>query len=511
MAEDRASPHVRHEAEHFREGNRRFSERADREVLIDPHDQHAVWANETLKLPIQSLSHKDVELKADVARFAGRAEAKELQDLLYELREINERFVGEDQLAAFVEINGSAEQRELIERSMAWARAYVPRRLARPSTRDQGCVYRRFLRLWTELVTFVDQIGLTVTSSGAPESASVLGQYIAPMCDYISWSFFEGTWASDVSWSDQGRPTIRPRPDVDLLVRAQCLHAFGVYQWKKAKAYDLLLSAMGSALAAAGARVEPVEDERARIELLAEDIAEMRPFLVRNFPRSKAHVALPGGMIAGFSWDSLDQIGRLHVAQDERVLLEAEAKGVADLTLSIGAQGYLRCAVRSWRSVANCDLELPYPAISIGRIGLEAVHAKLFSFYERVDVEAILSRWRYSEVSDGPQVVGEAAPSESMVIAASILTGSGVIEEGRRHARVGSSLRLSALRAVLERSFGCEARSSKGSELTFYRPGGRHAWVARHVSNPLIPAVAIQRMLRKLGISVAEWVEATAR
>jgi hypothetical protein len=42
--------------------------------------------------------------------------------------------------------------------------------------------------------------------------------------------------------------------------------------------------------------------------------------------------------------------------------------------------------------------------------------------------------------------------------------------------------------------------------MVFYRPGGRHAFVSRHVSNPLIPAIAIQRILKKLGISVAEWV-----
>lgn len=505
------SPHVRHEADYMREANRAFA-RLDADRLMDPYDQHAARFQASLDLPIRSLDRKSVTLPTEVERFVGASEARELQAILDEVWELNERLVGEGQLEAFVQINGSPEQLELIERSLRWARAYVPRRLARPSTRDRGCPYRRFMRLWSELVHFVDQIGVTETKGGTTETATVIGQYLAPMCDFITWSFFQGTWMVDVTWSeDQGRPSIRERPDVDLETRLDCIQAFGVYRWKKARVFDHLLSGMADALAAARTPYAADGEELARIERLAEDIAEMRPLLVRNFPRSKAKIELPGGLVAHFGWDTLDHLGRLHIASSERALIEAEERGVADLVLSIGARGLLRCTVCSWRSVATYERHLRFPPTAIGRIVLEAVHEKLFSFYDRIDVAGILARWHARQPSPEPQTELLAPPSTSAeddaaVIAASISTAAGVVGDGRRVGRVSSSLRLSALRAVLERHFGCEARSSKGSELVFYRPGGRHAFVARHVNNPLIPAIAIQRILKKLGISVAEWV-----
>jgi hypothetical protein len=335
------------------------------------------------------------------------------------------------------------------------------------------------------------------------------------MCDFITWSFFERTWMTDVTWSDaDGRPSIRERADVEADVRARSIHTFGVYRWKKVRVFDRLLRAMADALASAAPPHAPDEEEKARIERMADDIAEMRPLLVRNFPRSKAIVELPGGYVASFGWDTLDQIGTLHVARSNRDLISDAERGVVDLALSIGARGMLRCVVRSWRSVATYELPLPFPALAIGRIVLEAVHAKLFSFYERIDVAGILERWHAAERPSPPESESGdeaflSAEAEAEVIAASIATAPSVLDDGRTAGRVRSSMRLSVLRTVLERSFGCEARSSKGSEMVFYRPGGQHAFVARHVSNPLIPAIAIQRMLKKLRIGVADWIRAT--
>ncbi len=501
-----------HEADYIRESNRAFAQ-IDPDRLKDPYDLHAARFQTSLDLTIRSLERKSVTLPAEVGRFVGESEARELQAMLDEVWALNERFVGEPQLEAFVQINGSPEQLELITRSLAWGRAYAARRLARPSPRDQGCAYRRFLRLWRELVHFVDRIGVTETKDGGMEVAAVVGQYLAPMCDFITWSFFEGTWMADVTWSEEdGRPNIRERRDVDLDTRLDCLQAFGVYRWKKVRVFDRLLSIMADALADNRASHESDAQELAHIQRLAEDIAEMRPMLVRNFPRSKAKIDLPGGWVAHFGWDTLDQLGRIHIARTERELIEAEERGQADLVLSIGAQGLLRCAVRPWRSVANYERRVRFPAPAIGRVVLEAVHDKLFSFYERIDVAGILARWRARERPVEGENLPPPAPSsaedDAEVIAASISVAEGVVGEERRVGRVSSSIRLSALRTVLERHFECEARSSKGSELVFYRPGGRHAFVSRHVQNPLIPAIAIQRILKKLGIGIAEWVRA---
>src|SRR4051794_9073526 len=121
-------PFVSHEADLAREGNRRVHVRPTLRGG-DMYDRHAVWSIESAAWPVRSLSLADVTLPADVPRFAGEPEARELQALLFEVRELNERFVGEPQLESFVRINGTPEQSDIIARGHDWGRRYAARRL----------------------------------------------------------------------------------------------------------------------------------------------------------------------------------------------------------------------------------------------------------------------------------------------------------------------------------------------------------------------------------------------
>jgi hypothetical protein len=310
----------------------------------------------------------------------------------------------------------------------------------------------------------------------------------------------------NVVWLDDRVIDILGRPDP--AVGEACLAAFGVYRWKASRGFDHLLRELARALAEHETGHGSDEDERARIGLLAEDIAEMRPFLVRNFPLAKAVVTLPGGLVAGFRWDTLDRIGMLQAAPTERELLEQYEKGFGDRSLSIGYDGLLRCPVNWFRDLSTVREPLPFPALAVGRVVLELVHARLYGFFDQIDLEAVCASW-CGRVT-GPEAAPASASEEAEVIAASIATGDLVLGiEGRRGGRVVTSLRLSELGTLLERRFGCSSRSSTGSEMVFYRAGGRHAFVSRHKSNPLVPAIAIQRMLRKLEIPVQEWLAVT--
>ena len=176
------------------------------------------------------------------------------------------------------------------------------------------------------------------------------------------------------------------------------------------------------------------------------------------------------------------------------------------MPLAITYRGQVANNVLYWQTVATHDALLPFPAVSVGRVVLETIHAKLFSFYDQIDIEAILRQWRAAR-----QTAPNSAEDEAVVIAASIATGGSAVKSGRRVGRIASSLRLSELRSLLERRFHCTSRSGKGSKLVFYREGEKQAFVSRHKSNPSIPAVAIQRILKKLGIGVDEWLEVTCR
>lgn len=225
----RVTPYVRHEADYMRELNRIVAERA-LSARTDPLAQHLAWTCGQQDRRVLAIDPAKAKLPSDVRRFVGDAEARALQELVSEVVALNARFVGEPLVEVNVQVNGTPEQHDLIARSLEWARRYVARRLARPNNRDQGCPYRRFVRLWSELVPIIDELGLVASSSGELEAASVVGQYLGPMCDFITWSFFERTWISDVIWSEeQASASIAERPDVDLVARTMCLQVFGVY------------------------------------------------------------------------------------------------------------------------------------------------------------------------------------------------------------------------------------------------------------------------------------------
>ena len=508
MSDSQKPPHLRHESEFTRKYCQRTLDRIRETGRDDPKSQHVAWQMDHMKGQVQHLDRSLFSLPPGAPKFVGKPQARTLQDLLYEVWELNERYVNEPLMDAFVQINGSPEQHDIITRSLDWARGYVARRLPRPNSRDRGCRYRKFLRLYNELVPFLDQVGLVEDSGGETQVATVAGQYLEQMGDFIAWSFFEATWAGDVTWLDLGgRARLRPHEelDVDPLIYLQCVHCLGIYGWKGARVIDRVLRRMAEDLAGHGEQPLPREEELAQIERLADDIQQMRPFLVRNFRPSRAVVRLPGQLVGSFAWAVNDRLGCLLCTGSEEELLQQDHRGETELPLAIDYRGLLTCSVNPWRNVGTHEEPLPFPAISVGRIVLEAVHETLFGFYDQIDVEAILRRWRTGARRDGDEPA--TAEDETEAIAASIMSGvAGAAPAREKAGRISSSLRLSRLRSILEGRFGCTMRPGKGSELLFYREGGSLAYVGRHKANPEVPAVAVQRILKKLGISVREWL-----
>ena len=501
------SPHVKHEAELFHAIDSRTRETIESKGSPSPGDEYVAMAIGSQLVPVRHQERSAFKLPFATRKFVGDEATAVLQDLLYETWEINEQFVGEPQLDAFVQLNGCPEQIDIIERSLEWARGYVARRVARVSTRDRGCPYRKFHRLYNELLPFIDQIGLVEEEDGAVTSADAIGQLLGPMCDYVAWSFFEATWAGDARWHDDGSAELPAVPGVDPEIQMQCRRVFSVYNWKQVRIFDQMMDRFGRALAAKGIEVAPEADELARIHLMAQDMLEMKPFLVRNFRPEKAVAPLVDGIVGGFMWANLNRLGILRCGPTERALLEEHRRSLSMLPLGIRYDGLLTCNVNSWRTAANHEPNLPAPPLTINRVVLEAVHAKLFGFYDQIDVDAILDRWRSTEEAI------ESTEEEDEAIAASIAVDARrEVEAGMAPAgRVSSSLRLNRLLSILEGEFGCTSRSGKGSELVVYREGALQAVVGRHKANPQVSAMSIRRILRKLGIAVREWLDTTCR
>ena len=297
------SPHLQHEADYIQKKDGQTLKRLRERNSTDPRSSYQMWAMGSHGELIQSFTRSSFTLPAGTARFVGQAAADELQELLYRVWELNERFVGQRVVEGLVQINGTVEQREIIEQSLEWARDYVARRLKRKNPRDRDCPYRKFLRLYGELVPFVDRLGILGGGETLEDAqiAAVTGQYLAQMCDYIAWTFYEATWATEVVWEDNQVKRLRYRPGLDLESVAECKHKFELYSWSLSRVFDVLVARMAKGLAADTDACSP-QQERARIAQLTDDIHQMKPFLVRNFRQSRTRLELPGGISADFGW-----------------------------------------------------------------------------------------------------------------------------------------------------------------------------------------------------------------
>ena len=67
-------------------------------------------------------------------------------------------------------------------------------------------------------------------------------------------------------------------------------------------------------------------------------------------------------------------------------------------------------------------------------------------------------------------------------------------------------LRMEYLLGLLTKSFDCQYRHSKGSEITVCRPGHRHFTLGCHGKNPQVSTVFVKQLLKQLGISWPEWM-----
>ena len=102
-------PHLKHEAELFRAHDSRVLEAIEARGPGDLADEFLAMSVAHQPRPAQHLDRAAFKLPFGTPKFVGDDASAVLQDLLYEAWEINDRFVGEPLIDAFVQLNGSQE------------------------------------------------------------------------------------------------------------------------------------------------------------------------------------------------------------------------------------------------------------------------------------------------------------------------------------------------------------------------------------------------------------------
>lgn len=389
------------------------------------------------------------------------ASLSRLHQLLPEVDTWARQLEGLEVVEAAALYNGDPLAMVLRDEICAWGLEYARARLERPSPKDLGDPFRRWLRLQQEVVSWLEvvclRLGVATALADVPDRvahaiwAETVGRELTVT------RTDEGMWLSfghvDARWFDAVRRTME------------------LYSWNEADALARARSRF--VLQAPGAVPELLR----RRSALAEDLVEARALLI-GADDPIAPVALSGGHLT-FWWALQHSAGILLSASDRAMLDEQLATGFLHGPLRIHLDGRVSGHVTWWEEGAAPGWEVAL---------LEAVHAPL--------VEAWLAR------------VPAPAPTEEPVTTEAAVAV--VADANRRIAepvegRTLPAVRMETLLGLLERRFQCEVSAAKGSEVTVYRPGGRKFTLGRHARNRHVPAHLVRALLKAVGISVTEW------
>ena len=481
----------------YSQWNQRVAESIPTGPGTTPGDAYQRWGSMSYRDRVMEMPPGAFDVPQGLRRFLPAPLVGELQSIFDEVREIHERYVGLSRIEASIELNASEEQRNLHARGQHWAEGVARLRLGRPAPKDRGSPFRRFLRLYDEVVPALDMVG-TVIQDGEVEERTCAGHQLGQTADYLTWTYFENTWLElyPAIAARQPHPRLQRERRSDL---SRCATVASIYHWNTISVWDSEISRLCHRW-----KIEPVPLDRTLPELarMAEDLFEMKPFLMRTFGLRSCIIDLPGGYRSWFMWDVNDRVGNLALARDNQDLEQQFTTSFLPAPLVLDSHGRLACYIRPWLDVRTPSGMGPDVAAGLNLLMLERVHALLYGQFEQLDLDAIIQSWSHRSE---PETEEDDRLGEEEVIAASVVARERC---AKKSPRITSSLRLNDLLTILEGTLGATSRDGKGSELVLFRPGGRVTTVGRHQRNPLVSAAAIRRILKALGVRVDEWLGA---
>jgi hypothetical protein len=439
-----------------------------------------------------------------LAKAATPALAAELGALLEELWALNQRWAGERVLEVAAYFAATGEHLDLERRFVAWSDAYGRRR-ADPA----------------RVSPMVDNNPYLLARKAVGEWESVLGRladrertlnilFLAVPREYVNWLAYDRLWKHLV------RPVRAGHVDI-LYQRSHPATPKAMYRqvsgsgWLDNHLRPLLERVRAWAPAARLDREAVFSEKvmRARIQGLADDIQQMRPFLVRNFRPEKTIVTLTPDCAAAWKYRiGLGMAGLVvgRTAVDVRRKLAAVRSLMG---IRVGHDGLFLDRRMPWYTTADLAASGVDGALALNYLLLEHFRDRLYSFYDRIDFSRLRRR---PAAEEQPAAESRADDEQAVAAACRVLAeqSGGAAEEGAEEpsfARI-PVLRLPRLLRLFERRFGCEVGPGKGSEVNVFRPGGKVYTVACHKRNTEIYPRAVRRMLRTLNIPVGEFLDA---
>lgn len=428
-----------------------------------------------------------------VAKTASQGLVDELNELLQDLRMVNEEHQGEPVLETLAFLNLSGRGLELQDSIVSWCGRYFEPRAHpdRMTPKDHNDPICHFFRLVEEF----DNIFGTLAFKTNDVNYFVLKIPVL----FTRWFLATRLCAGVISFDDVGMAIHTKFKELAVAFQ-QDIGEGGWFAFVLDRFLRRIESQDGVALSLASAMSE--DELCQQIRLMASDLQEMRPFLIKNFHPERMVIRLADQLYGAWEWCLLfGTIAHIHVADTERQVLEKMYSRTGTV-VSIGTNGLMFDWRMPWDNTLAGAKDRVGSRLASNRHVLEQFYQKLYESYEKVNFDRIRGTT--------PSVDHDDANVEERVLASVVdLAARADVELADHTHPVGRlpQIRLEPFLVLLERKFGCEVKSGKGSEVTLYRSGGRKVVVGRHKRNRELHSSFVTLIIRRLGIRPSEWLQ----
>lgn len=390
------------------------------------------------------------------------AELARLRALLGEVQAFAAGLEGLGSVEASALYNGDLVAVLLRDELIDWSLAHARARLSRPSPKDNGDPYRKFLRLNLEICAWLEELCLLPGVSVA----------LCDVPDRIATELWDATVAPELRIQPDGRGLWLDYGRLDPAFHSAIRETLLLYCWNDSDALDRARTRFPERVAG-----DPAELRRRRIAL-AEDLQEARALTIADHDVLAAARAQGAGWLT-FEWSLQHTVAHLISGPDHGDLARQVEMGLFGGPLRVLLDGRIAGAVRWWEPADDPGWEVAL---------LEPLHAR------------VVEDWLARVPSTAPVSEPE-SPAAAVALVADACRHIAEPVDGHRIPAV----RMEVLLRLLERSFGCEVSVGKGSEVTVYRPGGRKFTLGHHTRNRHVPAHLVRALLKAVGIAVTEW------
>ena len=435
----------------------------------------------------------DYLLPAHFAKTMAPVRLRELRELLTELKGYCTGLTGMSSLEAGVLTNGDETVLFLREALTDVMLAHAKDRLGKPSVRDRDQPFERWFRLMGEFGWWFNDL----SCAGPPGHYAVIGGTHRR----IVWELFQATWSCNVEVRQAAGHGIVQIRGIKPDFRDTALRIIQLFGWDATGVTRAVIRAFPEV----GQEVTgDVVDLRAELSAIANDLRDVKALLIRGYRPTERPIALPGGIVGAWSWETGQLTGSVELGRTVGALHQPFGEGANENFVTIGLDGRVEETLLPWVDLGD---EAVRWAIGL----LRPVRDRLVADWCAVERPTPVAEAVMDAVSEG----------EAVAVACEVLaeqdpdaddpdTEEGASRGPRTRHRV-PKVRAHTLLLLMERHFGCEVKSSKGSEVTVYRPGGKKFTLGGKHRSRYMPSVVIGQMLRWLGIPASEFVAVVQR